>query len=79
MEGLTEKDLGYEPISEQESMARARQRLESDYVGTRDDLLNSEGAWKGESLDAAMGIFANEIANARETGNYSEVMSACAR
>lgn len=74
MEGLTEKDLGYEPISEQESMARARQRLESDYVGTRDDLLNSEGAWKGESLDAAMGIFANEIANARETGNYSEVI-----
>ena len=74
MEGLTEKDLGYEPISEQESMARARQRLESDYVGTRDDLLNSEGVWKGESLDAAMGIFANEIANARETGNYSEVI-----
>lgn len=74
MEGLTEKDLGYEPISERESMARAQQRLESDYAGTRDELLNSEGAWKGESLDAAMGIFANEIANARETGNYSEVI-----
>ena len=74
MEGLTEKDLGYEPISEQESMARARQRLESDYVGTRDDLLNSEGVWKGESLDAAINIFANEIANARETGNYNEII-----
>ena len=74
MEGLTEKELGYEPISERKSMARAQQRLATDYTGTRDELLNSGGAWKGEDLDAAMGIFANEIASARETGNYSEVI-----
>lgn len=74
MEGLTEKDLGYEPISERKSMARAQQRLESDYAGTRSELLNSGGAWKGEDLDAAMGIMSNEIASARKTGNYSEVI-----
>ena len=74
MEGLTEKELGYEPISERKSMARAQQRLTTDYAGTRDELLNSDGAWKGDDLDAAMGIMSNELANARETGNYSEVI-----
>jgi hypothetical protein len=74
MQGLREEDLGYHPVSEIESMHRAEERLEKDYAGTRQELLNPDTAWTGSDLDAAMGILSNEITNARESGNYSEVI-----
>lgn len=63
----------YDVETEKQSMARAKERLAQDYDGTKAELEN--GTWRsGEDLDAAMGVLASELAEARRTGNYDEAV-----
>lgn len=69
MDALDEANFTYDVETEKQSMARARERLANDYTGTKAELENS--VWhSGEDLDAAMGILAAELADARKSGNY---------
>lgn len=69
MDALDEANFTYDVETEKQSMARAKERLANDYTGTKAELENS--VWhSGEDLDAAMGILAAELADARESGNY---------
>lgn len=63
----------YDVETEKQSMSRAKERLAQDYDGTKAELEN--GVWRsGEDLDAAMGVLASELAEARRTGNYDEAV-----
>lgn len=63
----------YDVETEKQSMSRAKERLAQDYDGTKAALEN--GVWRsGEDLDAAMGVLASELAEARRTGNYDEAV-----
>ena len=63
----------YDVETEKQSMARAKERLAQDYDGTKAEL--EDGTWRsGEDLDAAMGVLASELAEARRTGNYDEAV-----
>lgn len=63
----------YDAETEKQSMARAKERLAQDYDGTKAEL--EGGTWRsGEDLDAAMGVLASELAEARRTGNYDEAV-----
>ena len=69
MDALDEANFTYDVETEKQSMARAKERLANDYTGTKAELENS--VWhSGEDLDAAMGILAAELADARKSGNY---------
>lgn len=63
----------YDVETEKQSMSRAKERLAQDYDGTKAAL--EDGTWRsGEDLDAAMGVLASELAEARRTGNYDEAV-----
>lgn len=69
MDELSPENFTYDVETEKQSMARAKERLANDYAGTKTELENS--TWhSGEDLDAAMGVLAAELADARKTGNY---------
>ena len=69
MDELSSENFTYDVETEKQSMARAKERLANDYAGTKTELENS--TWhSGEDLDAAMGVLAAELADARKTGNY---------
>lgn len=69
MDELSSENFIYDVETEKQSMARAKERLANDYAGTKTELENS--TWhSGEDLDAAMGVLAAELADARKTGNY---------
>lgn len=70
-QALDEANYEYDPISEQESMRRAEERLNTDYEGEKEKLSKAK-AWTGEDLDAAMGILAVELKKAQQSGNYEE-------
>lgn len=73
MDEMSPDKYTYDVETEKQSMARAKERLAQDYDGTKADLEN--GTWRsGEDLDAAMGVLASELAEARRTGNYDEAV-----
>lgn len=73
MDEMSPDKYTYDVETEKQSMARAKERLAQDYDGTKAELEN--GAWRsGEDLDAAMGVLASELAEARRTGNYNEAV-----
>lgn len=73
MDALGSENFTYDVETEKQSMARAKERLANDYAGTKTELENS--TWhSGEDLDAAMGILAAELADARKTGNYDDAV-----
>ena len=73
MDEMSPDKYTYDVETEKQSMARAKERLAQDYDGTKAEL--EDGAWRsGEDLDAAMGVLASELAEARRTGNYDEAV-----
>lgn len=73
MDELGSENFTYDVETEKQSMARAKERLANDYAGTKTELENS--TWhSGEDLDAAMGVLAAELADARKTGNYDDAV-----
>lgn len=73
MDEMSPDKYTYDVETEKQSMARAKERLAQDYDGTKAELEN--GTWRsGEDLDAAMGVLASELAEARRTGNYDEAV-----
>lgn len=69
MERLDADNFTYDVETEKQSMARAKERLTNDYAGTKTALEHS--MWhSGEDLDAAMGVLAAELADARKSGDY---------
>lgn len=73
MDELSSENFTYDVETEKQSMARAKERLANDYAGTKTELENS--TWRsGEDLDAAMGVLAAELADARKTGNYDDAV-----
>lgn len=73
MDEMSPDKYTYDVETEKQSMARAKERLAQDYDGTKAALEN--GVWRsGEDLDAAMGVLASELAEARRTGNYDEAV-----
>lgn len=73
MDEMSPEKYTYDVETEKQSMARAKERLAQDYDGTKAELEN--GTWRsGEDLDAAMGVLASELAEARRTGNYDEAV-----
>lgn len=73
MDEMSPDKYTYDVETEKQSMARAKERLAQNYDGTKAELEN--GTWRsGEDLDAAMGVLASELAEARRTGNYDEAV-----
>lgn len=73
MDELGSENFTYDVETEKQSMARAKERLANDYAGTKTALETS--TWRsGEDLDAAMGVLAAELADARKTGNYDDAV-----
>lgn len=73
MDEMSPDKYTYDVETEKQSMARAKERLAQDYDGTKAEL--EDGTWRsGEDLDAAMGVLASELAEARRTGNYDEAV-----
>lgn len=73
LDEMSPEKYTYDVETEKQSMARAKERLAQDYDGTKAELEN--GTWRsGEDLDAAMGVLASELAEARRTGNYDEAV-----
>lgn len=73
MDEMSPDKYTYDVETEKQSMARAKERLAQDYDGAKAELEN--GTWRsGEDLDAAMGVLASELAEARRTGNYDEAV-----
>lgn len=73
LDEMSPEKYTYDVETEKQSMARAKERLAQDYDGTKAEL--EGGTWRsGEDLDAAMGVLASELAEARRTGNYDEAV-----
>lgn len=73
LDEMSPEKYTYDVETEKQSMSRAKERLAQDYDGTKTELEN--GVWRsGEDLDAAMGVLASELAEARRTGNYDEAV-----
>lgn len=73
LDEMSPEKYTYDVETEKQSMSRAKERLAQDYDGTKAALEN--GVWhSGEDLDAAMGVLASELAEARRTGNYDEAV-----
>lgn len=73
LDEMSPEKYTYDVETEKQSMSRAKERLTQDYDGTKAALEN--GVWRsGEDLDAAMGVLASELAEARRTGNYDEAV-----
>lgn len=73
LDEMSPEKYTYDVETERQSMSRAKERLTQDYDGTKAALEN--GVWRsGEDLDAAMGVLASELAEARRTGNYDEAV-----
>lgn len=73
LDEMSPEKYTYDVETEKQSMSRAKERLAQDYDGTKAALEN--GVWRsGEDLDAAMGVLASELAEARRTGNYDEAV-----
>lgn len=73
LDEMSPEKYTYDVETEKQSMSRAKERLAQDYDGTKAELEN--GVWRsGEDLDAAMGVLASELAEARRTGNYDEAV-----
>ena len=73
LDEMSPEKYTYDVETEKQSMARAKERLTQDYDGTKAEL--EGGTWRsGEDLDAAMGVLASELAEARRTGNYDEAV-----
>ena len=53
---------------------QALERFESDYDGEKQDLFFHKQNWDDVDQNLALRIIANEVAKARETGDYSEVV-----
>ena len=53
---------------------QAQERFESDYNGEKQDLFFHKQNWDDVDQNLALRIIANEVAKARETGDYSEVV-----
>lgn len=73
LDEMSPEKYTYDVETEKQSMSRAKERLAQDYDGTKAALEN--GVWRsGEDLDAAMGVLASELAEARRTGDYDEAV-----
>ena len=73
LDEMSPEKYTYDVETEKQSMSRAKERLAQDYDRTKAALEN--GVWRsGEDLDAAMGVLASELAEARRTGNYDEAV-----
>ena len=53
---------------------QAQERFESDYDGEKQDLFFKKQNWDDVDQNLALRIIASEVARARETGDYSEVV-----
>lgn len=76
LEGMREEDFNYNVESERQSMERARERLDADYMAEKQHLMLDDTSWSGEDLDTAMGILTAELDIARKTNApnaYDEV------
>lgn len=74
MEGLREQDMTYDPTTEQQSMAEAQRRLNEDYDGEKKKLRSNGQAWGSVDLDMAMGVLSDELAAARASKDYKDVI-----
>ncbi len=73
LDTMSPEQYTYDVETEKQSMARAKERLTQNYEQTKAEL--ERGAWRsGEDLDAAMGVLAAELAEARKTGNYDSAV-----
>ena len=70
-EMLNDKDFLYDVVSEKQSLAQAKQRLETDFDGEVVDL-QKKADFDGVDLDTSMGILETYLKEARETGDYSK-------
>lgn len=73
MEGLRPEDATHQKLTNAESLAHARERLELDYDGEVADLPNIRD-WGAVEMDMAQMILRDKVEAARETGDYSDVV-----
>lgn len=75
MDGMRKEDYPYDPVSEKESIATAKQRIAEDFDGWAERLAEDDRQWDGKDVDTAMGILYNYRQDARMTGDYRKVIS----
>jgi chromosome segregation ATPase len=73
MQEMDPKQFTYDPVTEKESMETAAKRLDEDYLKWYREL-PEKAAWSGTDLDTAMRILEQVRDEARNTGDYSEVV-----
>lgn len=71
-DAMNPRDYEYDPVSEKQSIAQAKQRLEADFKGEVSDL-PTKSRFDGTDTDTAMGILEQYKQEARQTGDYSKV------
>lgn len=72
--GLRPEDSTHQVHHDRDVDYQAQERLESDYDGEKQDLFFHKQSWDDVDQNLALRIIANEVARARETGDYSEVV-----
>lgn len=73
MEGLRPEDATHQKLTNAESLAKARERLDLDYEGEKADLPNIRD-WGAVEMDMAQIILRDEVEKARKSGDYAEVI-----
>lgn len=74
MDGMRMEDYTYDPVSEKQSIATAKQRIADDFDGWAERLAEDDRQWDGQDVDTAMGILYNYRQEARLSGDYSRVI-----
>lgn len=72
--GLRLEDSTHQVHHDRDVDYQAQERFESDYDGEKQDLFFHKQNWDDVDQNLALRIIANEVARARETGDYSEVV-----
>lgn len=77
-EGLREEDMTYDVVTEKESVAGARARLEQDFDGEVNDLLRRSD-WSGEDVDTAMLSLGVMLDEGAKSGDYNKAVQLAQR
>lgn len=72
--GLRPEDSQHVVHHDKDVDYQAQERFASDYEGEKQDLFFKKQNWDDVDQNLALRIIANEVAKARETGDYSEVV-----
>lgn len=74
IEGLRPEDATHQVRTDADIVRHAKERLDYDYDGEKEDLFNQSREWDAVDREVAYQILDAEVKKARETKDYSEVV-----